>query len=119
MTGPVVLMCSDPPTVKKPPMGADSRFPPSLEKTATQPVVQSQLGQLKNVQLEKEAVTPASVDLNSREAEVDSSPAFQKTKESLMEDPTPCAAGMKSRLQRLVEQRKGWDGQSKNILCAV
>lgn len=39
--------------------------------------------------------------------------ASQGKKEAVLEDPTPPAAGMKSRLQRLAEQRKCWDGSSK------
>ncbi|XP_039978286.1 anillin isoform X2 [Xiphias gladius] len=114
MIQPVALMLSDPPTDKKPPVGPGSRLSSSLEKTATRPAVQSQPGHLKTVQPDSEeiAVTPSPVNLNSREAEMDSSSTPQRTKEDQVEDPVPCAAGMKSRLQRLAEQRKCWDGDS-------
>lgn len=112
MTRPVASIIPDPPTDKKPPVGPASVRPTSsLEKTATRPVVQSQPGQLKTVRPEPEkmAVTPA--PLNSREVEmVPASPAPQRNKEDLVEDPVLSAAGMKSRLQMLAEQRKCWDG---------
>ncbi|XP_022599876.1 anillin isoform X1 [Seriola dumerili] len=113
MTRPVAHMPSDPPTDKKPPVGPGSRHSSSMEKTATRPAVQCQAGHLKTVQPEPEkmAVTPAPDDLSSREAEmVPASPALQRTKEEVVEDPAPCVVGMKSRLQRLAEQRKCWDG---------
>lgn len=46
---------------------------------------------------------------------VSASPAPQRNKEEPVEDSTPSTAGMKSRFQRLAEQRKVWDG--KNTLC--
>ncbi|XP_049890948.1 anillin isoform X1 [Epinephelus moara] len=105
---------SDPHTEKKPPVGpASLRASSSLEKTATQPVVQSQPEQLKTAQPEPEkmVVTPAPDPPSSREAKmVSASSALQSSKEDLVEDPALSAAGMKSRLQRLAEQRKCWDG---------
>uniref|UniRef100_UPI0037E72A9C anillin n=1 Tax=Semicossyphus pulcher TaxID=241346 RepID=UPI0037E72A9C len=116
MTRAVTPMLSDPPTDKKPPAGPASIRPASsLEKTATRPAVQSQPGQLKTVQPEPEkmAVNPSPDPLCSREAEtMPVSSALQKNKEHLMEEPAVSAAGMKSRLQRLAEQRKGWDGNA-------
>ncbi|XP_040908966.1 anillin isoform X2 [Toxotes jaculatrix] len=115
MTRPVAPMLSDPPTDKKPPVGPGSRLSSSQGKTDARPVVQSQPGQLKPVQPEPEkmAVTPAPDNLSSREAEMmPASPALQRTKEYAVEDAAPCAGGMKSRLQRLAEQRKCWDGDS-------
>uniref|UniRef100_A0A4W6CJ50 Anillin n=1 Tax=Lates calcarifer TaxID=8187 RepID=A0A4W6CJ50_LATCA len=111
MARPLAPVVSDPPTDRKPPLAPGSRCSSSLEKTATQPVVQSQLGHQKTIQPEpqKIAVTPAPDNLNSREAEmVPASPALQRT----VEDSASCAAGMKSRLQKLAEQRKCWDGNS-------
>lgn len=114
MLQPVTPMLSDPPTDKKPPVGpASVRSSSSLEKTATRPAVQSQPGQLKTVQPEPEkmAVTPAPDPPSSREAEmVSDNSALHRNKEDLVEDPAPSAGGMKSRLQRLAEQRKRWDG---------
>lgn len=118
MTQPVTSMLSDPPTDKKPPFGPASVRPSSsLDKLATRPAVQSQPGQLKTVQPEPESipVTPAIDCLTTREAEVaPASPAQQRNKEDLVEHSAPSAAGMKSRLQRLAEQRKFWDGDGRN-----
>ncbi|XP_032367108.1 anillin isoform X2 [Etheostoma spectabile] len=105
-------MLSDPPTNRKPPVGPASVRPSSsLEKTANRPVVQSQPGQQKVPEPEKVAVTPAPNPPSSREVEaVPASSALQSNKEELVEDSAPSAAGMKSRLQRLAQQRKYWDG---------
>lgn len=120
MTRPVAPTLPDPPTDKKPPVGPTSIRPSSsLEKTATRPAVKFQPEQQKTSQPEPErmAVTPAPDPPSSREAEMMSaSSALQRNKEDLVEDPAVSAAGMKSRLQRLAEQRKCWDGDSKNIL---
>ncbi|XP_038580935.1 anillin isoform X2 [Micropterus salmoides] len=112
VTRAVAPVLSDPPTDKKPPVGpASVRHSSSLEKTATRPAVQSQPGQLKTAEPEKMAVASAPDLPSSRAAEmVPSSSALQGNKEDLVEDQAPSAAGMKSRLQRLAEQRKCWDG---------
>nr|XP_046273942.1 anillin isoform X2 [Scatophagus argus] len=106
MTRPVAPRLPDPPTDKKPPVGpASVRTSSSLEKAATQPAVQSQ------PEPEKMTVTPAPDPPSSREAEMMSArSALRSNKEDLMEDATPSAAGMRSRLHRLAEQRKCWDG---------
>ncbi|XP_067366464.1 anillin isoform X2 [Channa argus] len=112
VTQSVASMLSDPPTDKKPPVGAASVRPSfSLEKTATQPAVQCQPGHLRTIQLGPEKMPAKSTpdDLTRREAEP-AIPALQKNREDLVEDPAPSAAGMKSRFQRLAEQRKCWDG---------
>ncbi|XP_028256282.1 anillin isoform X2 [Parambassis ranga] len=110
-------MHPDPLTDKKPPVIPTSIRPSSsLEKTSglqTRPVVQSQPGQLKTVQpeLEKMAITPTGDLPSSRETQlVPTGSAIQRNTEGLVDDQTPSAAGMKSRLQRLAEQRKCWDG---------
>ncbi|XP_034747774.1 anillin isoform X3 [Etheostoma cragini] len=105
-------MLSDPPTDRKPPAGPASVRPSSsLEKTANRHVVQSQPGQQKVPEPEKMAVTLAPNPPSSREVEaVPASSALQSNKEELVEDSAPSAAGMKSRLQRLAQQRKYWDG---------
>ncbi|KAE8282366.1 Anillin [Larimichthys crocea] len=107
MTRPVTPM-ADPPTDKKPPVGpASIRHSSSLEKSAARPAVQSQ------PEPEKMTVTSAAAadPPRSREAEmVSASPALLMNKETPMEDPAPSGVGMKSRLQRLAEQRKCWDG---------
>lgn len=110
ITRAVTAMLLDPHTDKKPPVGPAS-IPPtsSLEKTATRPAVQSQPRQLKTAQPEKMAVTPAPDPSSSREAKkMPVSPALQRNKEDLVDD--VAGTGMKSRLQRLAEQRKCWDG---------
>lgn len=124
VTLPVTSVISDPPTDKKPPVGPASIRPSSsLDKNATRPAVQSQPEQPKTVQPEPETtpVTPAPDDLSTREAEIGpATPALQKKKENLVEHPGPSPAGMKSRLQKLAEQRKCWDGDSKEfILCCL
>ncbi|XP_039676819.1 anillin isoform X4 [Perca fluviatilis] len=112
MTRAVAPMLSDPPTDRKPPVGpAGVRPSSSLEKTANRPVVRSQPGQQAAPEPEKMAVTLAPNPPSSREVEaVPASSALQRNKEELVEDSAPSAAGMKSRLQRLAEQRKYWDG---------
>lgn len=116
---PIASMVSDPPTDKKPPVGPASIRPSSyLDKTGTRPAVQSQPGQLKTVQPEPERmyVIPSPDGLSTREAEVTpASPALHRNKEDVVEDPVASAAGMKSRLQKLAEQRKCWDGNGKRF----
>lgn len=113
MTRPSAPNASDPPTDKKPPVGpASIRSSSSLEKTATRPAVQSQPGQLRTAQPEpvKMVVTPAPEPPCSTEVET-----ADVRKENLVEQQTPSAAGMKSRLQKLVVQRKCWEDDGKNI----
>lgn len=123
MTQPVAPMFSDPPTDKKPPVcPTNIRSSLSLEKTATRPAVQSLPGQLEIAQPdpEKMAVTSAPDPPSSREPEmVSDTSALQRNKENLVEVPVPSAVGMKSRLQRLAEQRKCWDGSGKTFSYAV
>lgn len=120
-TRAVTPMLSDPPTDKKPPVGPASVRPTSsLEKTATRPAVQPQRGQLKTPEPEKTTVTPAPSPPISREVEtVPASSALQSNKEDLVEVTAPPAAGMKSRLQRLAQQRKYWDGDGTNMLVFI
>lgn len=42
------------------------------------------------------------------------SSALQRNTEELVEEPTP--SGMRSRLQRLAQQRKCWDGDGEDVL---
>ncbi|XP_062266519.1 anillin isoform X2 [Platichthys flesus] len=115
MMRPVDQILSDPPTDKKPPVVPGCRQSSSLERTANQPDVQSQLEQLKTVQPmpEKMAVTTAPQNQSCKKTEmVVASPAPQRSKENLVGDSGRCVAGMKSRLQILAEQRKFWDGNS-------
>ncbi|XP_030268573.1 anillin isoform X3 [Sparus aurata] len=116
LTTPIATTLTDPPTDKKPPAGpASIRSSSSLEKTATRHAVQSQPQETKTAQPEskEKAVTPAPDPLSSRETEMVSAiSAPQRNKEDLVEDAAPSAVGMRSRLQRLAEQRKGWDGSA-------
>ncbi|RVE66687.1 hypothetical protein OJAV_G00109800 [Oryzias javanicus] len=91
----------DPPTDKKPPIGpAGIRH--SLEKAAVRPAVQSE--PLRQPESEKMAADP---DLSSsRDVHVGATGSVQQRME---EDAAP-AGGMRSRLQKLAEQRKCWDG---------
>ncbi|KAI3358766.1 hypothetical protein L3Q82_014730, partial [Scortum barcoo] len=112
MTRDVAPILPDPVTDKKPPVGPASLRPTSsLEKTTTRPAVHSEAGQMKTAQPEDMAVSPSPDLPSSRKAEVvPVSSVLQRSKENLAEDPAPSAAGMKSRLLRLAEQRKCWDG---------
>ncbi|XP_068188947.1 anillin [Antennarius striatus] len=88
---------SDPPTDKKPPVGPASiqHYSP-LEKTPAQVPVQS-LPEQRNTPQPPPVETTVSLPAQpprSREAEL---------------GPAPSAAGMRSRLQRLAEQRSCWD----------
>lgn len=107
---PQAPLLSDPPTDKKPPVGPASirSFSSSSEKTSAKPVLQSQSVQLKTERPEpnRMAVCTALVPPSRTEAQIGAAnPAPQSSKE----DPAPSAAGMKSRLQNLAEQRKCWD----------
>lgn len=124
VTQPVTSVLSDSPTDKKPPVGPPSvRSSSSLDKNATRPAVQSQPEQLKTVHFgpEKLLVTPAPDGLSPREVEMGPATlALHKTKGDLEEHLRPSPAGMKSRLQRLAEQRNGWDGNSKDlVICCL
>lgn len=117
MTQTMAPLLPDPQTDKKPPLGPSSVRPSSsLETTAARPNLHSQP---QNAEPEKMAVNPSPHPQSSREAEMVSSGSGPKRKENLVEDPAPSASGMRSRLQRLAEQRKCWDGSGENILYIV
>uniref|UniRef100_A0A3P9CWF1 Anillin n=1 Tax=Maylandia zebra TaxID=106582 RepID=A0A3P9CWF1_9CICH len=94
---PQAPLLSDPPTDKKPPVGP-----------ARKPVLQSQAVQLKAERPEpdKVAVCTALVPPSRTEAQIG---AANPAPQSNTEDPAPSAAGMKSRLKNLAEQRKCWN----------
>lgn len=119
MMEPVTPMLSDPPTDKKPPVGPTSvRSSSSLERTAPRPAVQSQPEQQKTAQPERMVVTAVPDALISKKDEtLSENSGPQSAKKELVEDLAPSAAGMRSRLQRLAEQRKCWDG-GKNMLLS-
>lgn len=107
---------SDPPTDKKPPVGPASIRPvsSSSEKTSGKPVLQSQAAQLKAERPEpdKVAVCTALVPPSRTEAQTGAANPAQSNKE----DPAPSAAGMKSRLKHLAEQRKCWNTDGNSFL---
>uniref|UniRef100_A0A3B5Q811 Anillin n=1 Tax=Xiphophorus maculatus TaxID=8083 RepID=A0A3B5Q811_XIPMA len=91
---------SDPLTDKKPPVGPSSTRP-----------VQSQPKELKAAQPENMTATLGTDPPSTSEAPTEPPGSGQpRNKPDQVEDPTLSAAGMKSRLQRLVQQRKCWDG---------
>lgn len=102
---------SDPLTDKKPPVGpASICSSSSLEQSSTRPV-QSQPKELKAAQPENMTVTLGPDPPSTSEAPTEPPGSGQpRNKPDQVEDPTLSAAGMKSRLQRLVQQRKCWDG---------
>nr|XP_040044603.1 anillin isoform X4 [Gasterosteus aculeatus aculeatus] len=107
----VAHVLSDPLTDKKPPAGpASVRHSSSLEKAASRPALQPQPEQLETP--EPQEMTPAPTLPSSREEEMVSS-APQGNKD-LAEVRAPPAAGMKSRLQRLAQQRQYWDGDDSH-----
>lgn len=112
----VTPVLQDPPTDKKPPVIPTSiRSTPSLEKTTTRPVVQPQIEQPKCVEPEpeKKCWTAAAEPPSSREVEMVSvSSMLQRSTEDKVQDSSPSEAGMRSRLQKLANQRKCWDGDS-------
>ncbi|XP_030597732.1 anillin isoform X2 [Archocentrus centrarchus] len=112
---PRVPLLSDPSTDNKAPVGLASVRPSSsLEKTSAKPVLQFQSVQLKTAEPEpdKMSVSTALDPPSSKKALIEgSNPAPQSSKEERVEDPAP-AGGMKSRLQKLAEERKGWDTYS-------
>ncbi|XP_014330950.1 anillin [Xiphophorus maculatus] len=102
---------SDPLTDKKPPVGPASIYSSSsLEQSSTRPV-QSQPKELKAAQPENMTATLGTDPPSTSEAPTEPPGSGQpRNKPDQVEDPTLSAAGMKSRLQRLVQQRKCWDG---------
>lgn len=103
MTRAVAPVLSDPLTDKKPPVGpAGVRSSSSLEKGSTEPVV---LCQPKGLTAAHPENTPCPDPLSNREA-LTASPVSAP----LGDNPSSSVTGMKSRLQRLAEHRKCWDG---------
>ncbi|XP_061597153.1 anillin [Cololabis saira] len=101
----------DPPTDKKPPMVPTNTQPsPSSEKPSAQPGVQ------KKVDLDMIPASPCPDPQTNREEQMQSlDSALQKNKEEPMDNSTSSGTGMKSRFQRLAEQRRGWDGTSTEV----
>ncbi|KAM9737206.1 anillin [Menidia menidia] len=107
----------DPPTDKKPPVGpTPARHSSSLEKTAAKPALPPHPEQPKAARAEPEkmAVTPVVNPPTGQESQQGPTGSdSQRSKAELESCPAP--AGMRSRLQRLAEQRKCWDGTSESL----
>uniref|UniRef100_A0A1A8J998 Anillin n=1 Tax=Nothobranchius kuhntae TaxID=321403 RepID=A0A1A8J998_NOTKU len=96
----------DPPTDKKPPVGPTStRLSSCSERTCTPPVVQCQQTAAQS-EPEKMIIHPDPDPPNIRET-----PAGSGQQKEEVDALVSGAAGMKSRFQRLAEQRKCWDGE--------
>lgn len=103
----VAPVLSDPLTDKKPPVSpASAQSSLLLEKGSAQPVVQCQHKELMAAHSES---TPCPDPLSNRE--LLTAPPISTL---LGDDPSLSVAGMKSRLQRLAEQRKCWDGDDES-----
>lgn len=105
---------SDPPTDKKPPVGPSNvrSSSSSLERAAPRPAAAPSLPQQhRAAEPEKMVVATAEPDPpGGKRTEV----LPESTKEEQVEEePAPTVTGMRSRLQRLAEQRKRWDGGRK------
>lgn len=92
----------DPPTDKKPPSGpANSRSSSSRSSTS-----------MERTSLQRTPIQPQ----QEKVPQVPDAPISSKEPETLSlhreEEPITSSAGMKSRLQRLAEQRKGWEGDA-------
>uniref|UniRef100_A0A667ZBA1 Anillin n=1 Tax=Myripristis murdjan TaxID=586833 RepID=A0A667ZBA1_9TELE len=103
--------------------GEENQEPSTTQKNIARPVVHSHPVQAKPVpepEPDKMIMTPApDALLSSTKVEtVSASPALQRNKEDLNEAPTLSAPGMKSRLQRLAEQRQYWDNEDVVPNCA-
>lgn len=95
MTGSGAPSLSDPPTDRKPPAGpASIRSASCVEKTATAPAVR--------VQPDPERMAVAAEAPPSPQAEA-------------VDEQAPSTVGMKSRLQRLAQQRRCWEGGGENV----
>lgn len=112
---------SDPPTDKKPPAGPSNvrSSSSSLERAAPRPTAAPSLPQQhRAAEPEKMVVATAEPDPpGGKRTEV----LPESTKEEQVEEePAPTVTGMRSRLQRLAEQRKRWDGDSSDAVpdCA-
>ncbi|XP_076013265.1 anillin [Genypterus blacodes] len=106
-TRPAVLTTPDPPKDKT----VLTPVPPvsSVEMPAFQPAAHVRPEQKMSVQPEPERMV---VMPPQTSGSTDAERTPHRGKEDLEDDPAPSAAGMKSRLQRLAEQRKCWDGTS-------
>ncbi|XP_054619940.1 anillin isoform X2 [Dunckerocampus dactyliophorus] len=104
---PVAPVLQDPPSDKKPPVCPTSVRPASSTgRSDGRPV--AQLEETKTVESERMAVTaPPKMQASRIVATVPETP---KNKEDAAEDSALPATGMKSRLRKLAEQRKFWDG---------
>ncbi|XP_061521331.1 anillin isoform X1 [Phycodurus eques] len=108
---PTTPVLTDPPTDKKPPIVPACVRPSSSTGVTESPLFsQAQPGELKTVQVESEKTDAAAASKLQTSEVIPVSPAALKSKEDPEEHSSPLAGSMKSRLQRLAEQRKFWDG---------
>lgn len=114
----IASMMVNPPIDKKPPVVPTNAPPSSTPKTDTLLVVQFQSDQLKTVQLESGRLNLSPLPTSSAPSPAEAapaSPALHGNKEEPVSNLVPSAADMKSRLQKLAEQRKCWDGDGKVV----
>ncbi|XP_029023239.1 anillin isoform X2 [Betta splendens] len=115
---PTASTMSNPPTNKKPPAMPTVTQPSSiLDNTDTVLVVQFQPSQLKTDQPASGTMNPNlflsfSGPSTSKAEVAPASPSLHRNKDHAVSNSAPSAAAMKSRLQKLAEQRKFWDGNS-------
>lgn len=120
----VVPTLTDPQTDRKPPVGPSSvRSAASLERASVRPTLQPSVAQPTQRQVITDRQSPGTEKLPAVPAaapepqqtgrDVDMVPAspalLRQTKPHEEAAPTPSTGGMRSRLQRLAEQRQHWD----------
>ncbi|XP_019712848.1 anillin isoform X1 [Hippocampus comes] len=118
-TQPTIPVLPDPPTDKKPPIvPACARPTSSAGVTEAQLFAQAQPVALKTVQPMSENITvtaPPKMETSILDEIVTVHPVVLKSTEDPMEVSAPPATRMKSRLQKLAEQRKCWEGPDLNV----
>lgn len=105
----VAPLLQDPPTDKKPPVGhASLRNTPSMEKTH-RPSGTPQMEQVTRIVPGEKSICSAEVPVSGEEVIDIATPQQQRRTEEGVEETVTSATGMRSRLQRLAEQRKRWE----------
>ncbi|XP_077405542.1 anillin [Vanacampus margaritifer] len=118
-TQPTTSGLPDPPTVKKPPIVPTCVQPKSFTGvTEAQLFAQAHPVELKNVQRASEKIAMVATP-QMQKSKVDDivpvSPVVLKSMEDPVEASAPPATTMKSRLQKLAEQRQCWDGTDLTV----
>ncbi|XP_077362971.1 anillin isoform X2 [Festucalex cinctus] len=118
-TQPRTSVLPDPPTDKKPPIVPSCVQPKSSTGvTEAQLFAQAQPVELKNVQPASEKISVGARPKMQKSRVVDIvpvSPVAPKSVEDPVEVSGPPATSMRSRLQKLAEQRKCWDGTDLTV----